>query len=130
MEWLVGEEAELSWVFDQAPVTVAPTKNVIGHLQVYRPTSPPLVQALDGTPGLTASGTLVIGRLFVRPNTHADGIARFLLREGLRHIDGQPKRAVLELPRDAYLPWELCARLGFEEFPSHDPDIVLMTRQE
>ncbi len=128
--WLVGQESELSWVFDQAPVTVAPTKNVIGHAQIYRPSAEPLVHALEGTPGLTASGTLVIGRLFVRPDRHAAGVARFLLREAVRHIDAQQKQAVLELTRDAHLPWEVCARLGFVEVPSDAPDIVLMTRQE
>lgn len=35
--WLTERDAQLSWVFDMAPVSVAPTKNVAGHVQIYRP---------------------------------------------------------------------------------------------
>jgi hypothetical protein len=30
-DWLQEVDAERSWVFDQAPVHVAPTRNVVGH---------------------------------------------------------------------------------------------------
>jgi hypothetical protein len=35
--WLREADAECSWVFDQPPVSVAPTRNVIGHVQICRP---------------------------------------------------------------------------------------------
>ncbi len=44
--WLQDADAERSWVFDQAPVTVAPTRNVVGHVQIYRPPDVPWVRGI------------------------------------------------------------------------------------
>lgn len=80
-EWLKEHDAEKSWVFDAAPVTVAPTKNVIGHVQIYKPAEESATLNLADYIGEPAGDLLVIGKLFVQPGTHEYGIARYLLKE-------------------------------------------------
>ncbi|MBA2695211.1 MAG: GNAT family N-acetyltransferase [Actinobacteria bacterium] len=118
--WLEVDAAEQSWVYDMAPVHVAPTKNVVGHVQIYCPT------VASSTPGLApcarqpVSEMLAIGRLFVKPQAHDYGIARHLLKESRTYIQRQGKTAVLDLNANAYLTKDFCERYGFAELPSRD----------
>lgn len=73
--WLEEVDAEVSWVFDQAPVRAAPTRRVIGHVQVHRSAAGHVGEAL------------VVGRMFVTSGPHRVGVARFLLREALAYVD-------------------------------------------
>lgn len=119
--WLEMDASEQSWVYDMAPVHVAPTKNVVGHVQIYRPTG------ASATPGLAecarqpVSELLAIGRLFVKPQAHDYGIARHLLKESRTYIQRQGKIAVLDLQANGYLTKEFCEKYGFAELPSEDP---------
>ncbi len=124
--WLEMDAAEQSWVYDMAPVHVAPTKNVVGHVQIYRPTG------ASSTPGLAeyarrpASELLGIGRLIVKPQAHDYGIARHLLKESRTYIQRQGKTAVLDLRANGYLTKEFCEKYGFAELPSADPAVAPM----
>ncbi len=118
--WLGVDAVGQSWVYDMAPVHVAPTKNVVGHVQIYCPTG------ASSTPGLAlcarqpVSELLAIGRLFVKPQAHDYGIARHLLKESRTYIQRQGKTAVLDLNANAYLTKEFCEMYGFVELPSRD----------
>lgn len=120
--WLEMDDAEQSWVYDMAPVNVAPTQNVVGHVQIYRPTG-----ASSSTPGWAecarqpSSDLLAIGRFIVKPQTHDYGIARHLLTQSRTYIQRQGKTAVLDLHANSYLTQEFCAKYGFTELPSEDP---------
>jgi ribosomal protein S18 acetylase RimI-like enzyme len=119
--WLEAHDAEQSWVYDMAPVRLDPTKNVVGHVQIYRP-----AQA-SATPGLaecargSASDLLAIGRFLVKPQKHDYGIARHLLNESRRYIQRQGKTAVLDLRANTYLTKEFCEKYGFAEVACEDP---------
>ena len=124
--WLEMEAAEQSWVYDMAPVHVAPTKNVVGHVQIYRPT------AASSTPGLAecarrpVSELLAIGRFLVKPQAHDYGIARHLLKESRTYVQRQGKTAVLDLRANSYLTKEFCEKYGFAELPSEDLAVAPM----
>ena len=120
-EWLEEHDAEVSWVFDMAPVRVTPTKNVVGHVQIYVPTAPwPLGVAAE-----PAGDLLVIGRLFVRPDTHEHGIGRYLLKESVAHVRTRGKRPVLD-PRENAFPPGFYERFGFERVAAGSPGAALM----
>lgn len=124
--WLEMDASEQSWVYDMAPAHVAPTKNVVGHVRIYRPTE------ASSTPGLAecarepVSELLAIGRLLVKPQTCDHGIARHLLKESRAYIQRQGKTAVLDLQANVYLTREFCERYGFVELPSTDPAVAPM----
>ena len=128
--WLEMDDADQSWVYDMAPVHVAPTKNVVGHVQIYRPTE------ASSTPGLAecvqqpVSDLLAIGRLVVKPQAHDYGIARHLLKESRRYIQRQGKTAVLDLHASGYLTKDFCEKYGFVELPSDDPALAPMIYTE
>jgi ribosomal protein S18 acetylase RimI-like enzyme len=124
--WLTEDEAEQSWVFDMAPVTVAPTKNVVGHVQMYSLTENSSSPHLPECAGEPASRLVAIGKLFVRPSTYEYGIGRFLLRESVRYIQGQGKVPVLDLHGNGPLTQELSERLGFHAIRSGRPDVAPM----
>jgi ribosomal protein S18 acetylase RimI-like enzyme len=126
MEWLEEHDAEQSWVFDMAPVSVAPTKNVVGHIQIFRPADDPsIVRWLVNTP-TTPDNSLAIGKLFVKPTGHEYGIGRYLLKESIKYIQGQGKVPVLDVHGNAFLSKEFYAKYGFEEIPSADPAVAPM----
>ena len=75
-EWLQEHDAEQSWVFDMAPVSVAPTKNVVGHVEIHSPTKDASTALLVEYTKRPASSLLAIGKLFVRPKTYEYGISR------------------------------------------------------
>ncbi|MEU4389971.1 GNAT family N-acetyltransferase [Kribbella sp. NPDC023855] len=108
-EWLLENDTELAWVFDMAPVSVAPTKNVVGHLEIYKP----------------ADNTLAIGKHFVRPDTYENNIGRFLLRESVKYIQAHGQVPTLDL-RQTSFPRTFYQKAGFTEAPSNDPDNTLM----
>ncbi|MCR1780941.1 GNAT family N-acetyltransferase [Nocardioides carbamazepini] len=114
--WLSQIDAEVSWVFDQAPVSVAPTRNVVGHLQVYRP---PVEAAWTGeaatAAGVDVAGLLVIGRMFVKPMKHDHGVARYLLTEAVKLVKGRGSVAVLDPDGAALVPVALARRLGLSD---------------
>jgi ribosomal protein S18 acetylase RimI-like enzyme len=112
-DWLTAVDAELSWVFDQAPVHVAPTRNVVGHVQVYAPPDAPWVRAVAARLGRPADDLRVIGRLFVKPAKHDYGIARYLLKESVKHAEAAGRVPVLDPADVALVPATLCASLGF-----------------
>jgi GNAT superfamily N-acetyltransferase len=125
-EWLEEHDAEQSWVFDMAPVRVAPTKNVVAHAQIYRPgkdSSTPYLVEYTRKP---ASDLLAIGKLFVRPNTYEYGIGRYLLRESVNYIQGQGKLPVLDLHGNWSFSKGFYEKVGFEEIPSGNPDVAPM----
>lgn len=125
-EWLDEHDAERSWVFDMAPVTVAPTKNVVGHVQVYRlPENPATSDLLEYTEK-PASDLLAIGKLFVRPDTYEHGIGRYLLKESVRYVQGRGKLPVLDLRGSGFLSTQFYEKLGFGEVPSGDRAVTPM----
>lgn len=124
--WLEEHDAEQSWVFDMAPVRVAPTKNVVGHVQMYSPTKDPSTPYWVKYTTRPASNLLAIGRLFVRPNTHEYGIGRYLLKESIKYIQGQGKFPVLDLHENGSLSKGFYEKFGFEEIPSDNPDVTPM----
>ncbi|TNM39766.1 hypothetical protein FHP29_12980 [Nocardioides albidus] len=116
--WLTEIEADLSWVFDQAPVSVAPTRNVVGHVQVYRPPADVAwVDRAAEAAGVAPERLLVIGRLFVRRMKHDQGIARYLLKEAVGQIAAQGQVAVLDPDGLALVPPALVTRLRFAGDP-------------
>ena len=118
--WLEEHEAEVSWVFDMAPVSVAPTRNVVGHVQVHRLPDEPWVADLVAATGRPAADHRAIGRLFVRADTYERGIGRFFLREAVARVRGEGRLPVLVGPRPGWLTTRLCRDLGFEEVPADD----------
>lgn len=124
--WLQVEGAEVSWVYDMAPVHVAPTRNVVGHVVVYRPDAGSPTPTLSDAVGRAADELLAIGRLCVTRQKHAHGIARHLLREARLHVQRLGRTAVLDLAASGALTRELCARQGFVARPSAGPDAAPM----
>ncbi|WP_408899440.1 hypothetical protein ACJ5H2_10150 [Nocardioides sp. R1-1] len=113
--WLTEDDdaAEASWVFDQAPVPVAPTKNVVGHVQVRRPPADaPWLNEVAIRAGVDAGRLLVIGRLFVRPMKHDRNIARYLLKQAASLVAARGSAAVFESHGLGVVPPELPRRLG------------------
>lgn len=111
LEWLERLPANRSWVFDAAPVSVAPTRNVRAHLQIVPVT--PEDASWVATIGLAAANLLVLTGLVVRPGVGEDGIRRFLLRESIRHCRDRGCTAVLDLADCPGLSPELAVRYGF-----------------
>lgn len=131
-EWLAEHDAEQSWVFDMAPVTVAPTKNVIGHVQIYRAAegdSTSTINVVECT-RKPAEDLLIIGKLFVRPGSHESGFASYLLKESVKYIQGHGKIPVLDAHGYAFLSKAFCGRFGFEEIPSGDCGVTLLIHTE
>lgn len=126
--WLQEVDAELSWVFDQAPVRVVPTRNVVGHVQVYRPPRAPWVREVAAQTHRRADDLLLIGRLFVKPVKHDYGIARYLLKESVKYIEARGLLPVLDPADLAFIPPSLCARLGFTELRTEDGTSGAMAR--
>jgi GNAT superfamily N-acetyltransferase len=125
-EWLTEHDAEQSWVFDMAPVRVAPTRNVVGHVQVYRPTKEAVATYLVEHTRKPAGDLLAIGKLFVRPDTHESGIGRYLLKTCVDYIRGQGRLAVLDVQQN-WFPFEgFFERHGFAPIPSDDPGAAPM----
>jgi ribosomal protein S18 acetylase RimI-like enzyme len=125
-EWLEEHDAEQSWVFDMAPVSVAPTKNVVGHVQIVRPANDPSVARWLTNTRASAGNSLAIGKLFVKPNGHEYGVGRYLLKESIKYIQRQGKIPVLDVHRNAFLSKEFYAKYGFEEIPSADSAVAPM----
>lgn len=124
--WLQEHDAEQSWVFDMAPVSVAPTKNVVGHVQICGPTDDSSVLHLGECARQPASDLLAIERLFVGPQRHAHGVTRYLLKESVKYIRRRGKTPVLDVHGNGSLSKELCQKLGFEEIPAGSPCIAPM----
>lgn len=126
--WLVQPSAQIAWVFDAAPVSVTPTRNVQGHVQIGTPgESEELFLAPTGVP---AGELLVIGRLFVRPGPYAEGIRRFLLTEAVRNVRTSGRAAVLDVAANPGLSENLCHRRGFRRLPTGGPGPALMIHDE
>lgn len=119
--WLKTDAVELAWVYDMAPVHVAPTKNVVGHVQIYRPTEASSTPDLAACAQQPASELLAIGRFLVKPQAHDYGIARHLLKQARMYVQRQGKTAVLDLNANSYLTAAFCKKYGFVEVPSKDP---------
>ncbi|GAB2938373.1 hypothetical protein GCM10027047_38600 [Rhodococcus aerolatus] len=100
--WLQVEGAVVTWVFDQAPVSVVPTGNVIGHVAVRVTRDEPWLGAAADRAGVPVERLLVVSRLVVRPHEHDRGVARFLLREAARVARQRDAFLVLD-PDDAAL---------------------------
>lgn len=129
-DWLQEVVAERSWVFDQAPVHVAPTRNVIGHVQVYPSHDAVWVRGVAAQTGRRPGDLLVIGRLFVKPVKHNYGIARYLLKESMKYIETRGSVSVLEPADLAFVPRSLCAKLGFKELRTDDDAAGALARVE
>ena len=116
-DWLEEHEGEVTWVYDMAPVRVAPTRNVVAHVQVHR-LDPRLVteQVLEEV-GRPADELLAIGRLFVRRDTFEHGIGRHLLREATAYVHARGKVAVVAPEGRAFLPEALFRTRGFRALP-------------
>lgn len=124
--WLEMDAAKQSWVYDMAPVHVAPTRNVVGHVQIYRPGEESSTSGLAEAAQRPAHELLAIGRLFVKPQAHDYGIARHLLKESRTYIQRQGKTAVLDLKANGYLTKQFCEKYGFIELLSANPAVGLM----
>ncbi len=125
-DWLEEHDAEQSWVFDMAPVSVAPTKNVVGHIQIIRPADDPSVSQWLRNTRASSDNSLAIAKLFVKPNGHEYGIGRYLLKESIKFIQRQGRIPVLDVHRNAFLSREFYAKYGFEDVPSADPAVAPM----
>ena len=125
-DWLTEHDAEQSWVFDSAPLTVAPTKNVVGHVQMYTPADRVWTPAVVDLTGRSAGELLAISKLFVKPSGHDYGIARFLFKESVRYIQSHGKLAVLDLAESPFLSRDFCRKFGFGDLPGARPDAGLM----
>jgi len=112
-DWLETADAECSWVFDQAPVAVAPTRNVVGHVQIYRPPDAQWVRDIAAQTSRQAVDLLVIGRLFVKPAPHDYGIARYLLRESVKYVESHDSLPLFDPADLAFLPRGLSSTFGF-----------------
>lgn len=114
-----------------AGVGNAPTKSVVGHVQIYRPTGSSSTPDLAHCARQPVSELLAIGRLLVKPQAHDYGIARHLLKQSRTYIQRQGKTAVLDLQANSYLTTEFCEIYGLAELSSEDPAVAPMiyTRQ-
>lgn len=124
--WLLTDTCEQSWVYDMAPAHVVPTTNVVGHVQIYRPTETSSTPTLSQCARQPVGELLAIGRLFVRPQPHDYGIARHLLNEARTYIQRQGKTAVLDLHANGYLTKGFCEKYGFTDLPSEVPGVAPM----
>ena len=107
-------------MFDQAPVSVAPTRNVVGHVQIYRSSDASWVCHVATQLSRRADDLLVVGRLFVKPGQHDYGIARYLLTESVKYVEKQGYLPILDPLDLIFVPASLCAKLGFRELPTED----------
>lgn len=123
-DWLQDVEAERAWVFDQAPVSAAPTKNVVGHIQIYRMPETNWAGVVLTRTGRRSEELMVIGRLFAKPVKHNYGILRYLLKEAVKWIESSGCLAVLDPDDVAMIPTSLYVRLGFVEVHGTDRGIV------
>jgi hypothetical protein len=113
-DWLTEVDADVSWVFDQAPVTVAPTRNVVGHVQVYPPPGgASWVPSVASAAGVEPDRLLVIGRFFVKAMRFDQNVGRYLLTECMKRIAARGSVAVLDPDGLALVPTTLRQRLGF-----------------
>lgn len=122
-EWLTEHDAEQSWVFDMAPVNVAPTKNVVGHVEIYQPADVPAMFDGNGYTGNPAAERLAIRKLFVGPTAHQYGIARYLLKESVKYVQRRGKLPVLDVYGHAFVSNAFCRRFGFEQMPAGEPGV-------
>jgi ribosomal protein S18 acetylase RimI-like enzyme len=125
-EWLEEHDAEQSWVFDMAPVSVAPTKNVVGHIQIIRAADDPSVSQWLTNTHASPGNSLAIVKMFVKANGQEYGIGRYLLKESIKYIQRHGKVPILDVHRNAFLSKEFYAKYGFEEIPSADPAVAPM----
>lgn len=124
--WLATADVEQAWVYDMAPVHVAPTRNVVGHVQIYRPTEASMTPGLAGCAEKPVDELLAIGRFLIAPQPQDYGIARHLLQEARRYIQRQGRTAVLDLQANSYLTRDFCEKYGFSALPSKDPAVLPM----
>ncbi len=125
--WLEEHDAEQSWVFDMAPMTVAPTKNVVGHIEMYRPgPDEASTRPWVGYAGRPAEDLMVIDKLFVRPHTHEDGIGRFLLKQAVGYVRGCGRLPVVDVRRIPFFSQAFFERHGFRAVPTEDPGVAPM----
>lgn len=122
--WLVDGEALISWVFDMAPVSVAPTKKVIAHARLRAP-GPDVVAAMQRREP-RHDDLVLIDKIFVQRGSFEDGITRFLFRESLRFARDRGATALIDLAANPFLSKEFCIRCGFEPIDSSDPAVVPM----
>ncbi|GAA5155927.1 hypothetical protein GCM10023340_42430 [Nocardioides marinquilinus] len=118
LSWLRRPGADVSWVFDQAPVSVTPTRNVVGHVQVRRPDDDAWAREVAGLVGRDVGDLRVVGRLFVKPVTHHVGIARHLLRQAVDRVESRGLVAAMHPDDRELVPPLLCERFGFTEVPT------------
>lgn len=124
--WLEMDAAEQSWVYDMAPMHVAPTKNVVAHVQIYSPTGGSPTPGVAECARQPVSELLAIGRFLVDPQVHDYGIARHLLRESRTYIERRGKTPVLDLQANGYLTNAFYEKYGFAGLPSEDPAVAAM----
>lgn len=129
-EWLREVDAERCWVFDQAPVNVAPTRNVVGHVRTHPPPEARWVRDVAAQTCRRVDELLVIGRLFVKPAKHDYGIARYLLKESVKYVETRGSLPVLDPADLAFIPPALCAELGFGELRTEDDTPSPLARAE
>lgn len=104
----------------------APTKNVVGHVQIYYPTEDLVTRYLVEYTKHPASDLLAVGRLFVKPDTYEYGIGRYLLKQSVNYIQGQGKIPVLDRHDSLFASPAFCEKFGFDEVPSGRPDVAPM----
>lgn len=121
--------AERSWVFDQAPVTVVPTRNVVGHVQIYRPPDAGWIRDVVAYTGRPVDELLVIGRLFVKPSRHGNGIARYLLTESVTYVETRGALAVLDPADLAFVEAPLYTKLGFTQIETGARTVAVLARE-
>lgn len=114
-DWLQMPPVERAWVFDQAPISVTPTRNVIGQVLIYRPIDARWANDVAVHVDRQSGELRVIGRLFVEPSKHAHNIARYLLKESVKYVEACGHVAVLDPADLAFIPLVLPQRLGFTE---------------
>jgi len=96
--WLTAETADVTWVFDQAPVSVTPTDNLAGQVRLRRLAGTSYGRAVTDRLTLDdGDDPWLLDQLVLRPGEHELGIARFLLREAVRHVTDRGGRAVVDL---------------------------------
>lgn len=123
--WLDSVNAECSWVFDQAPVTVVPTRNVVGHVQLRRAPDADWVREAIMHLGSDCTALMLIGRLFVKPSTHDQGIARYLLRESVKHVRALGAAPALDPADPVLISQTLVVKLGFEPVRTSSGDVLV-----
>jgi len=124
-EWLTENRADLSWVFDMAPVPVTPTRNVVGHVQM-RALAVDEGSTWAELTGRPAGELMAVDRLFVRPDRFEHGIGRFLLKQSIGYIRGRDKVPVVALGTTSFDAAGLFERLGFRRVASEGPAAPLM----